>query len=356
MSNDQSLTITTAVQQFRISRKTVRRLLDEGAIVGARAYVDDDEMSIHFPAESLERLGYQRRNPTETAAAAAAAGGPPPARRRSWWPAAVAVLLIVGLIGAIVVVAGGGDDDGEEAGADPVWEVLGQITAVGEPVGVTGSGLAGAIPPDRPSVRLDEGDELSDLAVVVVGDDAPSAIVSQLELEAAVTAVDRDGAVVRVFDRTTPPDELASPTEPTPTSEPQPEPEPEPTPEPTDAPEPEPTTSTTEAAPPPEPTTSTTAAPTTTTTAPAPAPEPDPAPDPAPAPTPAGQYTVVTGDNFWDIAEATVLEAQPDASQAQVTSYWLELIDANADQLVEAGNADLILPGQVFELPPVATT
>ena len=61
---------------------------------------------------------------------------------------------------------------------------------------------------------------------------------------------------------------------------------------------------------------------------------------------------VVTGDSFWSIAEQVVTSVQPDASLATITSYWSSLVDANVDQLAQAGNADLILPGQVFTLPP----
>lgn len=65
-------------------------------------------------------------------------------------------------------------------------------------------------------------------------------------------------------------------------------------------------------------------------------------------------YEVAEGDNFWSIAEST-LEAETGGpvSDAEIHGYWLELIDANVDQLVEPGNPDLILPGQVLDVPPV---
>jgi len=103
----------------------------------------------------------------------------------------------------------------------------------------------------------------------------------------------------------------------------------------------------------------TTAAPTTTTTAP-PAPTPPPAPgeadpptgDPAPPSTGATEVTVAAGDSFWRIAERTVSEqlGRP-ATDAEITGYWAVFVAENADRLVQPGNPDLILPGQVLTLP-----
>lgn len=74
-----------------------------------------------------------------------------------------------------------------------------------------------------------------------------------------------------------------------------------------------------------------------------------------PARGPPTTYVVVDGDNFWDIAESMVeAEAGGDVSDAAVATYWQALIDANADGLVEPGNPDLIVPGQVLDVPPVA--
>lgn len=97
--------------------------------------------------------------------------------------------------------------------------------------------------------------------------------------------------------------------------------------------------------------TSTTTTTTTTTTVPtrAPAPPPVTAPSaPAVAPTPPpladGEVVVAPGDSFWTIAED---EAGPRA----VDAYWRALIEANRERLVDPSNPDLLLPGQVLQLP-----
>lgn len=69
---------------------------------------------------------------------------------------------------------------------------------------------------------------------------------------------------------------------------------------------------------------------------------------------PPSTYEVEQGDNFWSIAEATLEDARGGpVSDAEIIPYWQQLIDANADDLVEPGNPDLILPGQMLDVPPV---
>lgn len=94
--------------------------------------------------------------------------------------------------------------------------------------------------------------------------------------------------------------------------------------------------------------------------APAPAPPTDAAPAPAPAaapastPAPGANWTVEPGDSFWSIAVDVLADAagrEPDLGE--VDRYWRALVDANRDRLVSP-NPDLILPGQVFVLPPPA--
>lgn len=77
----------------------------------------------------------------------------------------------------------------------------------------------------------------------------------------------------------------------------------------------------------------------------------EPAPStPAPAP-PAPTYRVDEGDSFWQIAEDTLAQTwgrQP--TDAEIDPYWRSLVETNRDRLV-SGDPDLVLPGQVFELP-----
>lgn len=67
------------------------------------------------------------------------------------------------------------------------------------------------------------------------------------------------------------------------------------------------------------------------------------------------QWTVQTGDHLWHIAQATLARhhGRP-ASDAETAGYLQALIAANTATFVDPGNADLILPGQVFSLPPVS--
>ena len=51
-------------------------------------------------------------------------------------------------------------------------------------------------------------------------------------------------------------------------------------------------------------------------------------------------YTVVRGDNLWDIASYRVIYGNP--------YQWPLIYKANADQIKDA---DLIYPGQVFSIP-----
>lgn len=64
-------------------------------------------------------------------------------------------------------------------------------------------------------------------------------------------------------------------------------------------------------------------------------------------------WTVEPGDSFWAIAEEHLREewSRAKLSDGEVASYWRSLIDANTDRLVEPGNPDLLLPGQVLILP-----
>ena len=66
-------------------------------------------------------------------------------------------------------------------------------------------------------------------------------------------------------------------------------------------------------------------------------------------------YVVQSGDNLWRIAEGHVatLTGQPatDLAIAEVSSYWVRLVDHNSGRL-RSGDPDLIYPGEQLTLPP----
>jgi len=80
-------------------------------------------------------------------------------------------------------------------------------------------------------------------------------------------------------------------------------------------------------------------------------PLPDRATSDAPTPGPAGgetrQVRVRPGDSLWSIAEQRL---GPRASVVEIVDYWHRIHDRNAD--VIGPDPDLILPGQLLELPP----
>ena len=83
-------------------------------------------------------------------------------------------------------------------------------------------------------------------------------------------------------------------------------------------------------------------------------------PEPGPAPTTRppsvtgipGTHPVVQGESFWTIA-AEALEhtwGRP-PTDAEIDPYWRALVAVNRSRLV-SDDPDLVLPGQVLELPP----
>jgi nucleoid-associated protein YgaU len=95
-----------------------------------------------------------------------------------------------------------------------------------------------------------------------------------------------------------------------------------------------------------EETTTTTTVPPAATTAPAPA---APAVPVAASPVP-DEVVVAVGDSFWSLAVDAVAD-RPEP--VPVEGYWLRLIAANRDRLVDPANADLLYPGQVLVRPAV---
>lgn len=249
---DSKLTVRTATQEFRVRRRTVRRLLRDGSVIGAEPVGSGREWLI--PRQSLERLGLEPR--------ATPASG---ARR---WPlaAAAAVAAVIAIL--VVAIAVTSDDDSTVA-ATP--ENAASTSPAGEPDGADVDSTSTTSAPSTTSPSTTSTS--TTVAPLPIGPPAPP--------------------------------------------------------------------STTES------------------------PDPSTAPEPVPTPTPAdsgdsgdspntdgqGTHEVVAGDNLWAIASHELQAQDPDASEADVFQYWQAVIDANADQLIEAGNPDLILPGQQITLP-----
>jgi hypothetical protein len=79
-------------------------------------------------------------------------------------------------------------------------------------------------------------------------------------------------------------------------------------------------------------------------------PQPPP-PQPAPA-----THTVTSGESFWTVAFDRVAERLGrEPSDVETAEYWLGLIDANRQVLVDPDDPDLIFPGQVLRLPRTFT-
>ena len=66
------------------------------------------------------------------------------------------------------------------------------------------------------------------------------------------------------------------------------------------------------------------------------------------------QYTVVRGDNLWDISARHLAAAQPgiELTDADIATYWVQVIDGNR-ATIASGNPDWISPGEVVVLPPI---
>lgn len=64
-------------------------------------------------------------------------------------------------------------------------------------------------------------------------------------------------------------------------------------------------------------------------------------------------WKVTQDEHFWQIATDVLEErmGRP-ATTSETDRYWRELVDRNRSRLVDPGNPDLLLPGQVIDLPP----
>jgi nucleoid-associated protein YgaU len=68
------------------------------------------------------------------------------------------------------------------------------------------------------------------------------------------------------------------------------------------------------------------------------------------------EHRVVSGDNLWTIARdalASATDRQPDQlSENEIRDYWLEVIDANRDNL-RSQDPHWIFPGEIIQLPSI---
>lgn len=62
------------------------------------------------------------------------------------------------------------------------------------------------------------------------------------------------------------------------------------------------------------------------------------------------RHTVQRGESFWTIAEGMVQGRPGPADTAAVAAVWQQLVDLNAEHLVDPGNPDLLHTGQVIDL------
>ncbi len=88
--------------------------------------------------------------------------------------------------------------------------------------------------------------------------------------------------------------------------------------------------------------------PTATTAPPVPS-----GPNPAPS-AETGRCVIRSGDHLWGVARRTLAGSwHRPPTDAETARYLDRLIEANLDVLVVPGDADLVFPGQEFQLPPV---
>ncbi|MFP5321412.1 MAG: hypothetical protein ACLGIC_06150 [Acidimicrobiia bacterium] len=411
---DPLLTIEDATREFRVSPKTIRRRLAAGEIEGAykrpgsrgpewvmprtslagAGFVERSGVGTvaEVPADDDRRADYWERRAKDAEDALAARTGPlpkpvvPERRRRAGvlGPVAVAATAVIALVAVAVVLLAGGDDPAPEAAdaADSARGVLSSLTEPGDEVGFLGPVQADVLPPDRAGVpvREAEPDGPRYLVAVVEGDEASPQVQQLAASSSTVLRLPQADGWLLVFDTGEAP-AWADPAgagdgEPAPAagSDGAGDPGTEagqgpagPVPSTTAPPADDPAPSSGAASGGDEP-----AAPAAGSPSPeAPATEPPasdapaaeaPAPDApaaaAPAPTAPDRTEVArpasvqveAGESFWSIA-TELAEAAGGSSVEDITQVWAELVDANADRLVEPGNPDLLHVGQTLIVP-----
>lgn len=380
---DPLLTIEDATREFRVSPKTIRRRLAAGEIVGAYKRPGNRGPEWVMPRESLAAAGftvrqaavpaalptdpdarasYWERRAGDAEAALKATTGPAPAPRRprdvgalAW--AFVGISLVVGLLAGLVVFRSAESADDEVARPTSgtmamVASVLEDHTDPGEAVGLVGERRTDAIPAGRviaPSPTSGWGEASGPRFVVATFDGAsPPATVVDLQATAElVMRAPHAGYIVEVYDRGR-------------SSDGAPDPSPDVAAPPTSTGRVTGTDSGVEdvvadvtspedglgggTAAPGEPSTSVASAPSAPTAE----------TGVAPSASPPTEVQVARGQSFWTIAEDVLVDrAGTEVTDAEVAAYWSSVVAANADRLVEPGNADLLHVGQQVVLPPL---
>jgi hypothetical protein len=65
-------------------------------------------------------------------------------------------------------------------------------------------------------------------------------------------------------------------------------------------------------------------------------------------------WTLAPGEHLWAVAEAHIADTWGRLpTDAEVTPYWVALVEGNRDRLADPANPDLVFPGQVVDLPAV---
>jgi hypothetical protein len=73
------------------------------------------------------------------------------------------------------------------------------------------------------------------------------------------------------------------------------------------------------------------------------------------SPDPSEPWTVAAGDSFWSIAEEILTDlAGHQPTEQAIRRYWVQLIETNRRRLADPGNPDLLIPGQLLDLPDPA--
>lgn len=82
-------------------------------------------------------------------------------------------------------------------------------------------------------------------------------------------------------------------------------------------------------------------------------PEPRPVTRPPPSVTsPPATFTIRSGDSFWHVAHVVLTATwHRPPTDVELLDYWHTLVEHNRSRLADPANADLVYPGQVFELP-----